>query len=116
MTTTLAAPAVLFRLPDDVGLALRRDHRGFVLHDDPEDTQMVNLAWEIARELDAEAGASVRARLGTKNKDTRAYHMRQAERMARLSAQLREAINGLDERWSKKDQVLAREAVDGTAG
>lgn len=108
MTTTISAPALLFQLPDDIGRGLRAEHRGLVLRDDPEDTRMVNLAWEVARELDAEAGAFLRARMAAADKDGRTYFMRQAERMARLSTQLRAAINGLDERWSKRDQVIGR--------
>lgn len=106
MTTTISEPAILFRLPDDAGRALRAEHRAFQLRDDPEDTQMVNLAWEVARELDAEAGAFVRARLGASEKDSRAYFMRQAERFARVSGALRDAIRDLDERWSKRDQAI----------
>lgn len=102
-TATATAPAVLFRIPDDRNLPLKL--RGFQLLDVPEDTQAALRAWEVAKQLDEEAGAAVRYSLGEgQDRTGRAYAMGQARKVAKLSAELHAVLRDLDGRWSGKDQ------------
>lgn len=100
---TVAAPAVLFRVPDDVGRHLVSDLRSFVLIDDPEDTQAAIRANEVQRALEAEAGSVLRYRSRSTDRAWRSQQLKEAERFAKVADQLAQALADLNARWSKGD-------------